>query len=141
MKSYSELIQLDNFKDRFEYLKLSSKIGIATFGSERYLNQRFYNSDRWKNLRYHILSRDSARDLGLIDMGPAFTDFVIHHINPITIEDVLNDADKVWDPENLITTTGFTHRAIHYGYENPYGSEIRGNSVWEPRHKGDTKLW
>lgn len=143
MKNYSELIRLETFEERFNYLKTVSKVGIATFGHQRYLNQRFYNSDAWKSLRYQILSRDNARDLGIVDLGPNFDSFTIHHINPITIDDVLNNAPKVWDPENLITTTSYTHKALHYGSANPYNpfgvaQNLDGSTSRSP---GDTMLW
>ena len=113
-KSYSDLIKLKTFKERFEYLKITSKVGEDTFGHDRYLNQLLYTSYKWKNeTRPNIIKRDRGLDLGMEGyniVGPA----TVHHINPITVEDILNDDPKVHDPENLISTTDRTHKAIHY---------------------------
>lgn len=112
-KSYSELIRLGTFEDRFNYLSLDGFVGEDIFGSHRYLNQNFYRSKEWKDLRHHIIVRDQGLDLGIRDVGS--TPLYIHHINPITIQDFEQNFRKLIDPENLIATTKRTHNAIHYG--------------------------
>ena len=115
IKTYSELITLQTFEERFEYLKLSGKVGASTFGYDRYLNQILYNSYEWKEkTRRDIILRDGACDLAC----PGFEiprRILIHHINPITVEDVINRNPIVFDPENLICVSHNTHQAIHYG--------------------------
>lgn len=115
-RCYSELISLPTYLDRYRYLKLDGVIGETTFGFERYLNQVFYNSGEWRRLRNEIIIRDLGCDLGIegrdIQKGA-----IIHHINPITIKDIQNRNPCLFDPENLITTTDRTHKAIHYGDE------------------------
>lgn len=116
-KSYSELIKLETFEERFEYLKLNGRVGESTFGYDRYLNQLFYTTAEWKAARNLVIIRDNGCDLGIDDRiigGRIF----IHHINPITKEDILNRHPKLFDPENLICASKLTHDAIHYGDEN-----------------------
>lgn len=115
-KSYSELITIPTFLERYRYLKLNGRVGEATFGHDRYLNQILYTSQEWRRFRDKILIRDEGRDLGI----PGFEipgGAIIHHINPITVNDVLNRDPKVFDPENVITVSHNTHEAIHYGNE------------------------
>jgi hypothetical protein len=112
-KSYSELIKLPTFEERYNYLKLDGLVGEDTFGSRRFLNQMFYRSEEWKQLRHKIIVRDQGLDLGIRDVGS--TMLYIHHINPITIEDIEKQSLKLLDPENLIAVTKSTHDAIHYG--------------------------
>ena len=114
---YSELKNLDSFEERFNYLKLNGQVGETTFGSKRYLNQLLYKSQEWMSVRDKAIIRDEGCDLGIQgrDIGGKV---LVHHINPITIEDVLNNNPKVFDLENLITTSHITHEAIHYGDEN-----------------------
>lgn len=114
MKSYSELLKLKTFEERFEYLKLSGKVAERTFGGSRYLNQLLYKDPMWKSTRDKIISRDKGCDLAHEDHELASSAYV-HHINPIKKEDVLFRAKKVFDPENLITVSFNTHQAIHYG--------------------------
>ena len=112
--TYSELIQLPTFEERFEYLRLDGSVGQATFGYDRYLNQILYNSPEWKRFRRDIIIRDNGCDLaceGYEIRGR----IIIHHINTISIEDIVNRNPMVFDPENVITTTHNTHNAIHYG--------------------------
>lgn len=116
-RSYSELVKLKTFKDRYEYLKLGSIIGKETFGFDRYLNQVFYSSPEWRRFRREILIRDIGCDLG-IEGREINGRAVIHHINPITIDDIVTRSSKLMDPENVITTTDATHKAIHYGDES-----------------------
>lgn len=116
IRTYSELKKLKTFKERYEYLKLAGKVGESTFGYDRYLNQLLYNSPRWKRVRRDIIIRDEGCDLGHPDYE--IKDMIIvHHINPITIEDIENENEDVYNPENLICTTDRTHKAIHYGDE------------------------
>lgn len=114
IKSYSELMQIETFIERFYYLNLIGKVGDETFGSKRYINQILYKSDDWKSFRRGIIIRDNGCDLGISgrEIGIRIT---VHHINPVTIEDVINRNPKVFDPENVITTSDITHKAIHYG--------------------------
>lgn len=115
IKSYSELIQFDTFIERYNYLKLCSSIGVETFGHSRYINQVLYKSDEWKKFRRDIIIRDNGCDLGIEGFDISGTFIVIHHINPITIEQVMNRDRRIFDPENVITTKHSTHMAIHYG--------------------------
>lgn len=112
-KRYSELIALKTFKERYEYLKCVGSVGLDTFGSGRYLNQELYNSKVWRNLRNKIIARDGGYDMAL--EGYLATRIVIHHINPITIEDFENNSELIFDPENLVCVDFNTHQAIHYG--------------------------
>lgn len=114
IKTYSELITFPTFKERFEYLRCDGTVGELTFASERYLNQSFYNSYEWRKKRREIILRDSGRDLGLEGFD-IYGSPLIHHINPITIEDIRLMSDSVLDPENLICVSFNTHQAIHYG--------------------------
>lgn len=114
MKSYSELITLPTFMDRFNYLKLNGIAFDKTFGDDRYVNQKFYTSYEWRNFRRDIILRDCGCDLG-VEGRDILTKIIIHHINPITLDDVLNRSHLLLDPENVITTQKITHDAIHYG--------------------------
>lgn len=116
-KSYSELIQFDTFEERFRYLKLDGIVGETTFGFDRYLNQVFYNSPEWKRLRNQIIVRDNGCDLG-VDGYLVRGKILIHHINPITIDDIKNKSTRLFDLDNLISTCQNTHNAIHYGDES-----------------------
>lgn len=112
-RTYSELMTLSSLKDRFEYLKLNGKVGDATFGFERYLNQSFYNSAEWKNFRSKILVRDDGNELAFKGY-PIFGRIIVHHINPITI-DHIDDYDLILNPENVVCLSHNMHEAIHYG--------------------------
>lgn len=114
IKTYSELITFSTFEDRFEYLQLKGIVGQETFGFDRYLNQILYNSKEWKHLRNKIIVRDNGCDLAL-EGFEIYGRILIHHINPITIDDVIKRRGIVFDPENLICVTHNTHNAIHYG--------------------------
>lgn len=116
-KSYSELIRLKTFSDRFKYLEVKDKkIGYETFGHDRYLNQNFYTSKEWKRIRNYIIARDMGNDLGL-DGYAIYGHITVHHINPITIDDIKNSTSYILDSENLICTSDATHKAIHFGTE------------------------
>lgn len=117
-RCYSELITLPTYEERFEYLKLSGRVGKETFGFDRYLNQKIYQRDpRWKKARDLVIIRDNGCDLG-IEGREIYGKIIVHHMNPITMEDALNDSDWIYDPEFLICTIHETHNAIHYGDEN-----------------------
>lgn len=136
IKTYSELITLPTFIERFRYLKLDGQVGIDTFGHDRYLNQALYTSLEWKRFRRDIILRDNGCDLAC--PGYEFPNgiiIIIHHLNPLTVEDVLRKDPKVFDPENVISTCLRTHNAIHYGDE--------GLLVTEPieRIANDTCPW
>lgn len=134
IRKYSDLIKHSSFNDRYHYLALRGEVGSSTFGFDRYINQRFYTSREWKDLRSFVIMRDNGCDLGVF--GYEIHDRVyIHHMNPITREQLLDYDPDTLDPEYLITTTHRTHNAIHFGDERllvkPY----------VPRRKNDTKLW
>ena len=113
-RSYSELRRLNTFEERFEYLKLSGQVGRETFGFDRILNQKLYQRDpRWKAARDAVIIRDNGCDLG-IDGREIYDKVIVHHMNVVTEEDILNDEDWVFDPEYLISTSQRTHNAIHY---------------------------
>lgn len=117
MKTYTDLQNRKTFKERFNYLKLNGDVGAETFGTYRYLNQMLYRSKEWRELRRMILIRDNGCDLGIPDRkigGHVY----IHHIEPITREDILNRASKVLDPNNVISCSRQTHNALHYGDES-----------------------
>lgn len=115
-KTYSELIQIPSYIERYRYLRIGGKAGEITFGNERYLNQILYKSREWKAFRRNIIIRDLGCDLGLEGYTIVGVP-IVHHINPITVEDVYNRAYCVFDPENTITVARRTHNAIHYGDE------------------------
>lgn len=118
IKTYSELSQFTTFKDRFNYLKLSGKVGEDTFGYDRIFNQMFYSSKEWKDIRNYVIVRDNGCDLGIDGYEIAAQRVIIHHLNPIEMSDIERRTDILLDPEYLITTTHTTHNAIHYGDEN-----------------------
>lgn len=135
IRTYSELRQIKTFEERYEYLKLSGSIGVATFGFDRYLNQRFYNSLEWKSFRRDIIIRDGACDLG-IEGYDIVSGIRIHHLNPLKIEDFEDGNFKLFlDPEFVICCSLNTHNAIHFGDKK--------NLILMPqeRRKGDTTLW
>lgn len=138
MKTYTHLIQFPTFEERFEYLKLTGKVGEETFGYDRYLNQVFYRSSEWKNFRRKIILRDKACDLGIEDRPINQNgQLLIHHMNPITKEQIINRDPVLMDPEYVITVRrNPTHEAIHYGD----ASLLIGANFIE-RKPGDTCLW
>ena len=113
-KCYSELSKILDYEERFEYLKIGGAVGVATFGGNRWLNQLFYHDDAWKSVCRKIKIRDNFCDMGHPDYELK-SRILVHHIDPITKEDILNRSDKLFDPENLITVSFLTHQAIHYG--------------------------
>lgn len=114
IRCYSELIQIPDYKERFEYLKLSGKVGAETFGHDRYLNQIFYASQEWRRFRDKIIIRDNGCDMG-IDGYEINTRATIHHIEPICVNDILHQSSRLFDEENVICVSSETHKAIHYG--------------------------
>ena len=136
IRTYSELMELSTFEERYEYLKLGDKVGQETFGSDRYLNQLLYESDRWKKTRANVITRDCGCDLACSDREiPDGVKIFVHHMNPITVEDVLNESEFVFDPEYLITTIKITHDAIHYGtsellYQDPIERSRNDTCPW-----------
>lgn len=114
IRSYRELRRLKTFEERFNYLRLDGKVGAETFGFDRYLNQIFYTSERWLRSRDEVIIRDRGCDLGIEDYEIVGSFIVVHHMNPVTVEDVEKDRAWLYDPEFLITTSDNTHRAIHY---------------------------
>ena len=113
-KSYLELSRLETFEERYEYLRIGGVIGQATFGFERYLNQTLYHSTEWLHTKRGIVLRDNGCDLGIPGLDIR-SGLLVHHINPLSMEDLEDGADCIFDPNNLITTTLATHNAIHYG--------------------------
>lgn len=134
IRTYHELIKIDNFEDRYRYLKLNGRVGEKTFGFDRILNQLLYSSKRWKRTRDNIIIRDKGCDLGM-DGYDLHSEILVHHINPITLEDVEMEREEVFDPEYLICSSLNTHNAIHYGNESllPRAPIIR--------RKNDTCPW
>lgn len=117
MRTYSELSKLKTFKERFEYLKLDGLIGEETFGWDRYLNQVFYKSPEWRSTRDKIIVRDNGRDLG-VEGYDIFGKIIIHHMNPMSLGDLVNRNPDIFNPEYLICVSHETHNAIHYGDAN-----------------------
>lgn len=134
IRTYSELLTLRTFEERFEYLALYGQVGQATFGADRYLNQSFYRSREWRRVRNEIIIRDNACDLGIYGRD-IFDRIYVHHMNPITIDDIDNNYDLLVNPEFLISTSFNTHQAITFGNKNKVI-----NLSFE-RRKGDTTLW
>lgn len=117
IKTYSELITLPTFEERFRYLQLKGVVGKDTFGFDRYLNQKFYRSAEWKRIRDQVIIRDNGCDLGIEDRS-IYGKILIHHMNPITEKDIIYATDALINPEFLICVTHNTHNAIHYGDED-----------------------
>ena len=134
VRTYQELCLLDTFEERYRYLSLKGFVGADTFGHDRYLNQRFYTSGQWKQVRAQVIVRDNGCDLG-IQGREIFDKVIIHHLNPMSVEDVALSDESIFDLNNLITTCHRTHNAIHYGDESFLPSPLL------ERRPGDTKLW
>lgn len=134
IRTYKELSRLKTFEERFDYLKLSGSIGTETFGFDRYVNQMFYRSKEWKSIRNHVIVRDNGCDLG-IEGREIQKGIIVHHINPIKIDDIVSATEFLMNPDYLICTSLKTHNAIHYGDSNLLDKD--------PiiRRPGDTKLW
>jgi len=134
IRRYRELRHYDTFEERYRYLRLQGSVGRDSFGFDRYVNQKFYKSREWRRVRDHVISRDEGCDLG-IEGYEIHTDLLVHHMNPMELEHILEKSDKILDPQFLVTTTHRTHNAIHYGDESQLMLPT------EPRTSGDTKLW
>ncbi|MET0787218.1 MAG: hypothetical protein ABWY25_10975 [Paenisporosarcina sp.] len=132
-KTYSELINYETFEDRLEYLRLDGSVGAVTFGFDRYINQDFYRSAQWKYIREAVIVRDNGCDLG-VPGHDIYNNFVVHHINPMTSDNIVHGDEWILDSEYLITTNKDTHNMIHYGFH------IQKSLPME-RANGDTKLW
>jgi hypothetical protein len=133
MRTYSELIKLKTFDERFQYLRIGNGVGYETFGPNRYLNQSFYHSAEWKRFRDYIITRDLGCDMGLAGFE-ILERPIIHHINPLVVDDIIEHSNSLLDPENAITVCLATHNAIHYGRFN-------NEPLFTERKPGDTKLW
>lgn len=134
IRTYSELIQLPTFLERYNYLALRGEVGSSTFGFDRWINQQFYQSPQWRRLRHDIIARDEGCDLGVRGFD-IHSRVIIHHLNPLVQDDIVYGTRNALDPEFLITTTHDTHNAIHYGDESLLAKP------YVPRQPGDTKLW
>lgn len=133
-RTYSELSQISDFLERFNYLKIGSQVGVATFGYDRYLNQAFYNSAEWKHVRDQVIARDLGCDMALQGYE-IHGKIYIHHMNPMTMQDIEESNPDILNPEYLVCVTHTTHNAIHYGDQN-----LLPRLPIE-RKPGDTKLW
>lgn len=134
IRRYSELRSIDNFMDRFRYLALPGNVGACTFGFDRHINQKFYRSTEWRQVREHVIARDEGCDLGIQD-HEIFDKILIHHMNPMTVDDIVEGDSSIIDPEFLICTSHKTHNAIHFGDEKQLPKR------YVERRFGDTKLW
>lgn len=134
IRTYSELIRLKTFEERFQYLQLSGSVGKEIFGFDRYLNQNFYRSAVWKRVRDKVIIRDNGCDLGIDDRA-IYGNILIHHMNPITDKDILNLTDILLNPEYLVCVSHNTHNAIHYGDEDMLIKDL------VVRTKNDTCPW
>lgn len=137
-KSYQELSRLKSFEDRFDYLKLTGVVGETTFGFDRYLNQAFYRSKEWRNVRREVIVRDDGCDMGHPD-HPINGRIIIHHINPVSLEDLDEGSDILLDPNNLVCVSETTHNAIHFGdstlLPEPYIERFKNDTC--PWKRGD----
>ena len=135
IRTYSELSKFKTFRERYEYLKLDGTVGEKTFGFDRYVNQMFYKSEEWKRIRNYVITRDNGCDLGISDRKIVDSVILVHHMNPITKEDIINKNEILLDPEYLITTIKPAHDAIHYGDESLLAEDL------VIRSKNDTCPW
>jgi hypothetical protein len=134
IRTYNELRRIESFEDRFEYLRLGGTVGQSTFGFDRHINQAFYTSSEWRSIRQHVIIRDNGCDLGVLgyEINGAL---LIHHINPMDVDDVIHREEWILDPQFLITTTTNTHNAIHFGDRSLI------SKPFVERKPGDTRLW
>lgn len=135
IKTYSELIRLRTFEERYEYLKTPGKVGEETFGFDRYLNQTFYKSKEWSRIRRTVIARDLGCDLAVEGMD-IFGTIIVHHMNPISIDDLLNQTPYLLDPEFLVCTSDNTHKAIHYS-----DKKLLTRNTFSERKPNDTCPW
>ena len=134
IRTYTELMRRHTFEDRLDYLMLGGGVGDTTFGFDRYINQSFYHSQEWKSVRNYVIARDYGCNLA-VEGFEIYENIVVHHINPMTADDLVHGETWVLDPEFLITTDHQTHNDIHYGNKR----QLRPRYV--ERQAGDTKLW
>ena len=134
IRTYRELTRLKSFEDRFEYLKLRGQVGKSTFGYDRYINQAFYRSSEWRRVRNLVIARDEGLDLGVTGYE-IFNRPIIHHMNPMGLEDLVSGDDDILNPEYLVCVSHRTHNAIHYGDESLLPKPL------VERRPGDTRLW
>jgi hypothetical protein len=134
IRTYTDLSRLHTLEERFEYLALAGQVGDTTFGSERELNQGFYHSTEWRRARRFVIARDYGFDLGDPDTVIR-GDIYVHHMNPLTVDDIIDGTDNLFNPEGLISVSHRTHNAIHYGDKRqlprPFADRVAG----------DTRLW
>lgn len=133
-RSYNELRRIEGFEERFRYLALNGSVGSSTFGYDRWLNQRFYTSREWRQLRDHVIARDNGCDLG-VDGYEIHDKIIVHHMNPMIVDDLLAGEESIMDPNFLVVTSHRSHNAIHYGDESLLPRK------YVPRERGDTRLW
>ena len=139
MKSYNEMLMYKTFEERFKYLKCSGKIGDDTFGYDRWVNQKFYTSQQWRNFRNRIIVRDDGCDMALVNCKiPDNETITVHHINPMTVEDIINQNPMIFDENNVVCVRDSTHKALHYGDLSSLGIMLGldGN-----RSQNDTSPW
>jgi 5-methylcytosine-specific restriction endonuclease McrA len=134
IRTYSELAELDSFLERYEYLALRGQVGCETFGFDRWINQRFYTSPQWRRIRRDVIARDEGCDLGVLGRD-IHSRIIVHHLNPLTQDDIVHGTSNALNPEYMISTTHDTHNAIHYGD----ATLLRQDHI--PRRPGDTQLW
>lgn len=134
LRTYRELCRIPDFTGRYRYLQLRSSIGVPTFGWDRILNQVFYRSAEWRRVRNDVIARDYGRDLGMEGYDIHFR-AEVHHMNPMTVDEVAHREEQILDPEYLITVSQRTHNAIHFGDESSLAQPL------VVRRPGDTKLW
>lgn len=134
IRRYSRMARLETFEERFRYLRLQGSVGRQSFGFDRHINQKFYRSREWRDLRDFVIVRDNGCDLG-VDGYEIHSELLVHHMNPMDVDSIVHRESKILDPEYLITTTHRTHNAIHYGDENQLPRR------YEDRRPGDTALW
>lgn len=134
IRTYSDLVKFNSFEERYDYLRLKSSVGKSTFGFDRYINQQFYRSTQWKHIRNHVIARDLGLDLAM-DGYEIYDKIIIHHMNPMSIQEVEEGDASILDPEFLISTTHKTHNAIHYGDKSLL------SLPFVERNPNDTKLW
>lgn len=134
MRTYTELEQLGSIEDRYNYLQLGGTVGQTTFGFDRWMNQQFYRSTEWRQMRDEVISRDLGRDLGCDDFIIG-GDILIHHMNPIDVDDIRYSTENLLDPEYLISCSLRTHNAVHYGDASLLPQ------IYVPRRPGDTASW
>lgn len=134
IRRYSALRRHTTFEDRFKYLRLQGSVGRSSFGFDRHINQKFYRSREWKDVRDFVIARDNGCDLG-VEGYEIHAELLVHHMNPMDPSDIVHGNPNILDPEFLITTTHMTHNAIHYGDDNHIPKQL------VERHPGDTALW